>query len=63
MFRRRPWHPTTHQSLRIVDASTIPSIISGNPNSTVLAIAERAATYLTSESDTSWRPSLRPVDG
>ncbi|MEU3183823.1 GMC family oxidoreductase N-terminal domain-containing protein [Streptomyces sp. NPDC006923] len=35
--------------LRIADASVMPSIVSGNPNATVLAIAERAATYLMSE--------------
>ena len=35
--------------LRIADASVMPSIVSGNPNATVLGIAERAATYLTSE--------------
>jgi choline dehydrogenase len=35
--------------LRIADASVMPSIISGNPNGTVLGIAERAATYLASE--------------
>ncbi|MFC4036298.1 GMC family oxidoreductase [Streptomyces polygonati] len=34
--------------LRIADASVMPSIISGNPNATVLAIAERAAAYLAS---------------
>ncbi|MFJ4467454.1 GMC family oxidoreductase [Streptomyces sp. NPDC089424] len=37
------------ENLRIADASVMPSIISGNPNSTVLAIAERAASHLTTE--------------
>jgi choline dehydrogenase len=38
------------ENLRIADASVMPSIVSGNTNATVLAIAERAATFLTSGS-------------
>jgi choline dehydrogenase len=35
--------------LRIADASVMPSIVSGNTNAAVLAIAERAASLLTGE--------------
>jgi choline dehydrogenase len=35
--------------LRIADASVMPSIVSGNTNAAVLAIAERAASLLTTE--------------
>ena len=36
------------ENLRIADASVMPSIVSGNTNAAVLAIAERAASLLTS---------------
>ncbi|MFD8332918.1 GMC oxidoreductase [Streptomyces solisilvae] len=62
MFRRRPWHPTTHQSLRIADASTIPSIISGNPNSTVLAIANEQPRISPPKTTRPGGSSLRPID-
>jgi choline dehydrogenase len=35
------------ENLRIADASVMPSIVSGNTNAAVLAIAERAASLLT----------------
>ena len=37
-------------NLRIADASVMPSIVSGNTNAAVLAIAERAAALLTEPS-------------
>ena len=35
--------------LRIADGSVMPSIVSGNTNAAILAIAERAAALLTGE--------------
>jgi choline dehydrogenase len=37
------------EGLRVVDASVMPSIVSGNTNATVLAIAERAAAWMKDE--------------
>jgi choline dehydrogenase-like flavoprotein len=34
------------QSLRIADASVMPTIISGNTNSTTLVIADRAVSFM-----------------
>lgn len=34
------------QGLRVVDASVMPTIVSGNPNATVIAIAGRAASLI-----------------
>jgi choline dehydrogenase len=38
------------EGLRVVDASVMPSIVSGNTNASVLAIAERAAAWMKDES-------------
>jgi choline dehydrogenase len=35
------------EGLRVADASVMPTIVSGNTNATVLAIAERAAELMT----------------
>lgn len=35
--------------LRIVDASVFPAPISGNPNSVIIAMAERAADFISSD--------------
>jgi choline dehydrogenase len=37
------------QGLRVADASVMPSIVSANPNATVLGIAERAASWMKDE--------------
>jgi len=34
------------EALRVVDASVMPAIISGNTNAAVLAVAEKAAEFL-----------------
>jgi choline dehydrogenase len=44
--------------LRIADASVMPTIVSANTNSTVLAIAEKAASFL----QLPLTPNLRPIN-
>jgi choline dehydrogenase len=39
------------QALRVVDASVMPTITSGNTNSPTLMIAERAAQWLIADAD------------
>ena len=46
------------EHLRIADASVMPSIVSGNTNAAVLAIAERAASLITGEPTLRERPTL-----
>jgi choline dehydrogenase len=40
------------QGLRVVDASVMPTITSGNTNSPVLMLAEKAAEWLALEAET-----------
>jgi choline dehydrogenase len=56
-------------ALRVVDASVMPAIISGNTNSTVLVVAEKAAEFMLGRApragaghvETASRPSLQPA--